>query len=64
MDGIDKHGVVCSFPLNWTSLNPPDEFVIQSDNRSMLRYTDLFDLCVLVSENLRSLSHESRGEDV
>ena len=64
VSGIDKHGTVFSFPINWTSLNPPDEFVIQSDNRSMLRYTDLLDLCALISENLRFLSHESRDKKV
>ena len=41
-------GRLRSLPVGWTSLAPPDPFVIQGDGRSWFRVVDLLELAHLV----------------
>jgi hypothetical protein len=49
----DAAGRLCSFPASFTSLGPPDPFVMTAAGRSCFRVQDLVELSKLV-EGLRS----------
>lgn len=49
----DDAGRLCSFPASFTSLGPPDPFVMTAAGRSYFRVEDLIQLSELV-ERLRA----------
>jgi hypothetical protein len=49
---VDDRGQLVSLPAQWTSLAPPDPFVILAAGRSAFRVTDLLELAHLI-ERLR-----------
>jgi len=51
----DDEGRLCSVPAGWTSLSPPDPFVVVSAGRSPFRVADLLEL----SRLLEGLSREA-----
>lgn len=56
----DEAGNLCSLPLKWTSLAPPDLFVSLSAGRAAFRVSDLLEL----SDMLASLRQELKeGND-
>ena len=46
----DVHGKRKSLPLSWTSLQPPDPFVICAQGRSPFRVQDLLELASLLKK--------------
>ena len=44
----DDGGRLCSVPAGWTSLLPPDPFVVMSKGRSPFRVVDLLELSRLI----------------
>jgi hypothetical protein len=54
----DDAGRLCSVPAVWTSLSPPDPFVVVSAGRSHFRVVDLLEL----SRLLEGLSPEARRD--
>ncbi len=56
----DAAGQLCSFPTRFTSLAPPDPFVVLGRGRSYFRIEDLIQLAKLVQE----LREEQSGTGV
>jgi len=56
----DKNGQKITFPASWTSLLPPDPFVVMSAGRSLFRLQDLIKLADYV-KHLKGLE-EHRGK--
>ena len=55
----DEKGKLCSFPAHWTSVVPPEPFVVVARGRSPFRLTDLLEL----SRLLKAISpEEGAGE--
>ena len=55
----DKKGKLSSFPARWTSVVPPEPFVVVAGGRSPFRLTDLLEL----SRLLKAISpEEGAGE--
>jgi len=46
----DDNGRMISLPVQWTSILPPDPFVVLSAGRSAFRATDLSELARMVDE--------------
>jgi len=46
----DEEGRLVSLPACWTSLSPPDPFVVLSAGRAAFRAADLLELARLVRE--------------
>jgi len=58
----DGRGRVCSLPASWTSVVPPDPYVMVSAGRSPLRLDDLLTLVDVVRQfSLREASEGDGG---
>jgi len=51
---VDDQGQLVSLPAQWTSLAPPDPFVILAAGRSAFRVADLLELACLIEQLRRA----------
>ena len=51
---VDDQGQLVSLPAQWTSLAPPDPFVIIAAGRSAFRVADLLELARLIEQLRRA----------